>query len=42
VPDDHSVPANRHWNEVERGGHFAAFEQPAPFVEVRAFFHLVR
>jgi epoxide hydrolase len=33
----------RHWNELERGGHFAAFEQPALFVdEVRAFFRLVR
>ena len=33
----------RYWNEVERGGHFAAFERPALFVdEVRAFFRLVR
>jgi pimeloyl-ACP methyl ester carboxylesterase len=33
----------RHWNELERGGHFAAFEQPALFVdELRAFFRLVR
>jgi pimeloyl-ACP methyl ester carboxylesterase len=33
----------RYWNEVDRGGHFAAFEQPALFVEeVRAFFRLVR
>jgi pimeloyl-ACP methyl ester carboxylesterase len=33
----------RHWNELERGGHFAAFEQPELFVdEVRAFFRLVR
>jgi pimeloyl-ACP methyl ester carboxylesterase len=33
----------RYWNEPERGGHFAAFEQPELFVnEVRAFFHLVR
>ena len=33
----------RWWNEVERGGHFAAFEQPATFVdEVRAFFRTVR
>ena len=32
-----------HWNELERGGHFGAFEQPAAFVdEVRAFFRLVR
>jgi hypothetical protein len=33
----------RHWNEPERGGHFAAFEQPELFVdEVRAFFRHVR
>ncbi|MGH3064184.1 MAG: epoxide hydrolase family protein [Gaiellaceae bacterium] len=33
----------RYWNEPVRGGHFAAFEQPALFVdEVRAFFRLVR
>jgi pimeloyl-ACP methyl ester carboxylesterase len=33
----------RYWSEPERGGHFAAFEQPALFVdEVRAFFRLVR
>ena len=33
----------RYWNEPERGGHFAAFEQPQLFVdEVRAFFRLVR
>jgi pimeloyl-ACP methyl ester carboxylesterase len=33
----------RYWNEPERGGHFAAFEQPELFVdEVRAFFRLVR
>jgi len=33
----------RYWNELDRGGHFAAFEQPAAFVEeVRAFFRLVR
>jgi pimeloyl-ACP methyl ester carboxylesterase len=33
----------RYWNEPERGGHFAAFEQPEIFVEeVRAFFRLVR
>ena len=29
----------RHWNELDRGGHFAAFEQPDLFVdEVRTFF----
>jgi epoxide hydrolase len=33
----------RYWNELDRGGHFAAFEQPDLFVdEVRAFFRLVR
>ena len=33
----------RHWAELDRGGHFAAFEQPAIFVdEVRTFFRLVR
>ncbi len=33
----------RWWNELDKGGHFAAFEQPAAFVdEVRAFFRLVR
>ena len=32
-----------YWNEVARGGHFAAFEQPGTFVdELRAFFALVR
>jgi epoxide hydrolase len=33
----------RYWSEPERGGHFAAFEQPELFVEeLRAFFRLVR
>ena len=33
----------RHWNELDRGGHFAAFEQPELFVdEVRTFFRQVR
>ena len=33
----------RYWNELDRGGHFAAFEQPKLFVdEVRSFFRLVR
>lgn len=32
-----------HWNEVDRGGHFAALEQPALFVEeVRACFRHLR
>jgi pimeloyl-ACP methyl ester carboxylesterase len=33
----------RHWNELDRGGHFAAFEQPGLFVdELRTFFAMVR
>ncbi len=33
----------RYWQELDRGGHFAAFEQPELFTdEVRAFFRLVR
>jgi pimeloyl-ACP methyl ester carboxylesterase len=33
----------RHYRELDRGGHFAALEQPDAFVsEVRAFFSLVR
>ena len=33
----------RHWNELDRGGHFAAWEQPELFVEeLRSFFRLVR
>jgi epoxide hydrolase len=33
----------RWWDEPERGGHFAAFEQPGIFVEqIRSFFRLVR
>jgi pimeloyl-ACP methyl ester carboxylesterase len=33
----------RRWTEMERGGHFAALEQPTALVEdVRAFFRLVR
>ena len=32
----------RYFNELDRGGHFAAFEQPETFVdEVRAFFRLL-
>ena len=32
-----------HWNELDRGGHFAAWEQPAIFVdEVRTCFRFVR
>ena len=33
----------RYWNELDKGGHFAAFEQPDAFVrEIRSFFGLVR
>jgi len=33
----------RHWNEMPKGGHFAAFEQPDLFVrEVRDFFRTLR
>jgi pimeloyl-ACP methyl ester carboxylesterase len=33
----------RHWTEMARGGHFAAFEQPELFVgDVRAFFRSLR
>ena len=33
----------RHWNEMPKGGHFAAFEQPELFVgDVRAFFRTLR
>ncbi len=33
----------RHWNELDRGGHFPAFERPELFVnEVRSFFRTVR
>ncbi|GIG88712.1 epoxide hydrolase family protein [Plantactinospora endophytica] len=33
----------RYWNELDRGGHFPALEQPDTFVrELRAFFRLVR
>jgi pimeloyl-ACP methyl ester carboxylesterase len=32
-----------YWNEVEKGGHFAAFEQPEIFTnEVRAAFRALR
>jgi pimeloyl-ACP methyl ester carboxylesterase len=33
----------RYWNELDRGGHFAAFEEPDLFVEeIRTFFRQVR
>jgi pimeloyl-ACP methyl ester carboxylesterase len=33
----------RYWNELDQGGHFAAFEQPQAFVdELRACFRLMR
>ncbi len=32
-----------HWNELDKGGHFAAFEQPAVYVdEVRTCFRSMR
>ncbi|MGI9595412.1 MAG: alpha/beta fold hydrolase, partial [Acidimicrobiales bacterium] len=32
-------PNLTHWTDMDRGGHFAAFEQPELFVDdVRAFF----
>jgi hypothetical protein len=35
-------PDLRYWNELDRGGHFAAWEQPDLFVdELRAFFGLL-
>jgi hypothetical protein len=52
-PKEHQRPSRRwaerrftdirYWSEPDRGGHFAAFEQPRLFVdEVRSFFRLVR
>ncbi|MFF1381546.1 epoxide hydrolase family protein [Streptomyces sp. NPDC058308] len=36
-------PDLRHWNELDKGGHFAALEQPSTLVsEVRAAFRLFR
>lgn len=36
-------PKLMHWNELDRGGHFAAFEQPALFTqELRTCFHSLR
>jgi pimeloyl-ACP methyl ester carboxylesterase len=33
----------RYWHELDKGGHFAAFEQPSTFVdELRSFFSLLR
>ena len=33
----------RHWREMPKGGHFAAFEQPSLFLDdVRAFFRKLR
>jgi pimeloyl-ACP methyl ester carboxylesterase len=40
---EHRFTDIRYWNEPTRGGHFAAFEQPASFVdEIRAFYGLLR
>ncbi|MGY4329921.1 pimeloyl-ACP methyl ester carboxylesterase [Bradyrhizobium sp. LB7.2] len=39
-PNFHNIT---HWSEMEKGGHFAAFEQPELYVgEVRKFFATVR
>jgi pimeloyl-ACP methyl ester carboxylesterase len=39
----HSHTDIRHWREMPKGGHFAAFEQPALFVDdLRAYFKLLR
>jgi pimeloyl-ACP methyl ester carboxylesterase len=36
-------PGLQYWNELDRGGHFAAMEQPDLFVgELRAFFGPIR
>jgi len=33
----------RHWREMPKGGHFAAFEQPGLFVdELRGYFRALR
>ena len=40
---ERQFPDLRYWNEPAKGGHFAAFEQPAAFVhEVRAAFRAFR
>jgi len=38
-----NFPNITHWSEMEKGGHFAAFEQPELYVgDVRKFFQTVR
>ena len=40
---EHRLRDLRHYNELDRGGHFAAMEQPAVFTdELRTFFRTVR
>lgn len=40
---DRVYPNLIHWNELDRGGHFAAFEQPALFTqELRDCFRPLR
>ena len=40
---EHRFTDIREWSEHDKGGHFAAFEQPAAFVDdVRTFFRHVR
>jgi len=37
------LTAIRHWSEMGKGGHFAAFEQPELFVdELRRYFRILR
>ena len=39
---DRSYPNIVHWTEFDRGGHFAAMEQPDLFVrDLRAFAHAI-
>ena len=43
TPPTWESTAIRYWNEVDRGGHFAAWEQPQLFcAEVRAAFRPLR
>jgi hypothetical protein len=42
-PLDSAARASIYWNEVDRGGHFAAWEQPQLFSkEIRAAFRSLR
>ena len=38
-----NFPNIQHWAEFDKGGHFAAFEQPETFInDLRSFFRAVR